>query len=268
MSSPVRTERRGKVFEITIDRPPVNAINTETGAALYEAFAALRDDPGLTVGLITGTGERCFSAGWDLKEAAETFDGMDAPELMGQTPGGFAGFTEMWNLYKPVIAAVNGHTIGGGFEIALASDIVIAVDWAEFWLPEMERGFLPDAGAVQRLPKKIPQNVALEMMYTGRHLTAAEAARWGFVHRVVSPDELMTSAREIAEHVSEGAPLALQALKECVYGTAELPVDESFARMKRGKGVFPIYEKMIDSEDFKEGPKAFAEKRAPVWKGR
>jgi len=268
MTSLVRTERRGRVLEITMDHPPVNAIDTETGRALHEAFATLRDDDELTVGLITGTGEKCFSAGWDLKEAAATFDDMDAPETMGQTPGGFAGYTEMWDLYKPVIAAVNGHTIGGGFEIALAADIVISVDWAEFWLPEMERGFLADAGAVQRLPKKIPENVALEMMYTGRHLTAQEAERWGFVHRVVTPDELMPVAREMAERISTGAPLAIQALKETFYSTSQLSVRESFARMKRGQGVFPIYEKMLDSEDFKEGPKAFAEKRAPVWKGR
>lgn len=268
MSDLVRTTTTGKVLEITMDSPPVNAISTAVGAKLYDAFAGFRDNPDLTCAIITGTGEKCFSAGWDLKEAAETFDDMDAPETMGQTPGGFAGYTEMWNLHKPVIAAVNGHTIGGGFEIALAADIIIAVDWADFWLPEMERGFLADAGAVQRLQKKIPQNVAVEMMYTGRRMSAEEAQHWGLVHKVVSPEELMHEARAIAQLISEGAPLALQALKETVYGTAELSVEDSFKAMKRGSGRFPIYEKMLDSEDFKEGPNAFAEKRAPVWKGR
>jgi len=268
MSSIVLTERSGKVLEITMNRPPVNAINTEMSMALYDAFATLRDDPTLTVGLITGSGEKCFSAGWDLKEAADSFDGMDAPETLGMSPGGFAGFTEMWDLYKPVIAAVNGHTIGGGFEVALASDIVLSVPEADFWLPEMERGFLPDAGAVQRLPKKIPHNVALEMMYTGRHMPAEEACRWGFVHRIVERADLMDTAREMAEHISTGAPLALQALKETFYGSCEMPVEMAFDQMSRDKGTFPIYEAVLDSDDFKEGPKAFAEKRAPVWKGR
>lgn len=267
MPKSVGTERRGKVLEITMDHPPVNAISTAVGAALYDAFATLRDDDALTCGIITGSGEKCFSAGWDLKEAAATFAETDAPEQLGQTPGGFAGYTEMWDLYKPVVAAVNGHTIGGGFEIALAADIIVAVDWAEFWLPEMERGFLADAGAVQRLQKKIPQNVAVEMMYTGRRMSAEEAHHWGLVHKVVSPGDLMAEARAIADLIAEGAPLALQALKETVHGTAELSVEESFKAMKRGAGRFPIYERMLDSEDFQEGPKAFAEKRAPVWKG-
>lgn len=268
MSDIVLTERNGKVLEITMNRPPVNAINTEMSMALYDAFATLRDDPTLTVGLITGSGEKCFSAGWDLKEAANSFDEMDAPETLGMSPGGFAGFTEMWDLYKPVIAAVNGHTIGGGFEVALASDIILSVPEADFWLPEMERGFLPDAGAVQRLPKKIPHNVALEMMYTGRHMTAEEAVGWGLVHRIVERADLMDTAREMAEHISTGAPLALQALKETFYGSCEMPVETAFDQMSRDKGTFPIYEQVLDSEDFKEGPKAFAEKRAPVWKGR
>ena len=268
MSSIVLTERNDKVLEITMNRPPVNAINTDMSMELYEAFKTLRDDPSLTVGLITGAGAKCFSAGWDLKEAADSFDSMDAPETLGMSPGGFAGFTEMWDLYKPVIAAINGHTIGGGFEVALASDIIISVPDAEFWLPEMERGFLPDAGAVQRLPKKIPHNVAIEMMYTGRRITANEAHNWGLIHKIVEHNELLDVSREIAIQIAKGAPLALQALKETFYGSCEMPVKMAFDQMSRGKGSFPIYEQVLDSEDFKEGPKAFAEKREPKWKGR
>ncbi len=268
MSSPVHTTRNGKIIEITMDNAPVNAINTAMSMAMYDAFATLRDAPELAVALITGAGEKCFSAGWDLKEAAETFDDMDAPETLGLSPGGFAGFTEMWDLYKPVIAAVNGHAIGGGLEVALASDIVICVPEANFWLPEMQRGFLPDAGAVQRLPKKIPQNVAVEMMYTGRRMSAEEAKHWGFVHQIVPRDELMDVARDMAVEISKGAPLALQALKETIYGSSEMPVEDAFKHMSRDMGTFPIYEAVLDSDDFKEGPKAFAEKREPVWKGR
>lgn len=268
MTVPVQVEHHSSVLEITINHPPVNAISTAVGTALHDAFAMLRDDAGLVCGIVTGKGEKYFSAGWDLKEAAASFDGMDAPETMGQTPGGFAGYTEMWDLCKPVIAAVNGHAIGGGFEVALAADLIIAVDRAEFWLPEMERGFLPDAGAVQRLQKKIPQNVALEMMYTGRRMSAKEARHWGLVHKVVAPEDLMVEARMIADRIAKGAPLALQALKETMYGTAELAVGEAFQAMKRGSCQFPIYERMLDSEDFREGPRAFVEKRAPVWKGR
>lgn len=268
MSTLIRTERHDKVLEITMNNPPVNAIGTEMTNGLYDAFRTLRDDPTLTAGLITGTGEKCFSAGWDLKEAAETFDGLDEPENMASSPGGFAGFTEMWDLYKPVIAALNGHAIGGGLEVALASDIILCVPETSIWLPEMQRGFLPDAGAVQRLPKKIPHNVALEMMYTGRRMDAEEALHWGLVHKILPRDELMDYARTMAMDISGGAPLALQALKETFYGSSEMPVEQAFDRMSRGKGTFPIYEAVLDSEDFREGPKAFAEKREPVWKGK
>ena len=266
--SQVRTERRDKVLEITMDNPPVNAIGTQMSDELYTAFSTLRDDASLTVGLVTGEGEKCFSAGWDLKEAAESFDDMEAPEPMAMTPGGFAGYTEMWDLYKPVIAALNGHAVGGGLEVALAADIIVCVPEATIGLPEMQRGFLPDAGAVQRLPKKIPHNVAMEMMYTGRYIDAEEALHWGLVHKILPRDEMMDYARNMAHEISKGAPLALQALKETFYGSCEMPVQQAFDSMSRNKGIFPIYESVLDSEDFKEGPKAYAEKREPVWKGK
>ena len=197
MSEAVRTQRRGKVLEVTLDRPPANAIDKATSQALYDAFRTLQDDDDLLIGIITGAGERIFSAGWDLKAvaAAESPDEVEGDE----SPGGFAGLTEFWDLYKPVIAAVNGATVGGGFELALSADIILAAEHAEFWLPEMERGFLASAGAIQRLPRRIPYNVAMELFLTGRHMDAAEAKHWGLVSEVLPADRLMERARALAD---------------------------------------------------------------------
>ena len=196
MSEAVRTERRGKVLEVTLDRPPANAIDKATSQALYDAFRMLQDDDDLLIGIITGAGERIFSAGWDLKAvaAAESPDEVEGDE----SPGGFAGLTEFWDLYKPVIAAVNGATVGGGFELALSADIILAAEHAEFWLPEMERGFLASAGAIQRLPRRIPYNVAMELFLTGRRMGAEEARHWGLVSEVLPADALMERARALA----------------------------------------------------------------------
>lgn len=264
-SAAVRTERRGKVLEVTLNRPPVNAIDAATSMALYEAFRTLQDDDGLMVGLITGTG-RAFSAGWDLKAvaAAEKREDIETKE----SPGGFAGLTEFWDLHKPVIAAVNGFAIGGGFELALCSDIMLAADHVEFWLPEMQRGFLASAGAIQRLPRVIPYRVAMDLFFTGRHMSAQEARDWGMVSEVLPADDLMPRARELAAELSEGAPLALQAMKAIMPAIMTLPLDQAMERTKRGKSGVPVFEKMTDSEDAIEGPRAFAEKRKPNWKGR
>ena len=270
MAEFVRTERRGKVLEVVLDRPPANAINRQTSRELYAAFKTLQDDPDLTAGIITGAGDRIFSAGWDLKEVASGgYDpDADADPETGNGPGGFAGITEYWDLLKPVFAAVNGYAVGGGLELALGADIMVAAEHADFFLPEMQRGLLADAGAVQRLPRRIPYNVAVEMLYTGRHLSAEEAVHWGLVHKVVPADELMPTVRAMADELSEGAPLALQALKEVLGSIESLSLPEAMAKTKPGRSGLPMYEKMSDSEDFMEGPRAFAEKRKPVWKGR
>ena len=266
MSEAVRTERRGKVLEVTLDRPPANAIDKATSQALYAAFRMLQDDDDLLIGIITGAGERIFSAGWDLKAvaAAESPDEVEGDE----SPGGFAGLTEFWDLYKPVIAAVNGATVGGGFELALSADIILAAEHAEFWLPEMERGFLASAGAIQRLPRRIPYNVAMELFLTGRRMGAEEARHWGLVSEVLPANALMERARALAEQLSEGAPLATQALKAIMPVLMPLPLEEAMQVTQRGRNAHPVYEKMMNSEDYLEGPRAFAEKRKPVWKGR
>jgi crotonobetainyl-CoA hydratase len=268
MSDPVQVETYDQIVEITIDRPPANAINAEVSNAVYAALSMLQQDDDLRVGIITGSGERIFSAGWDLKEIAAIDNNEEAVNSAYTCPGGFAGISEFWGLKKPVIAAINGMAVGGGFEIALASDMIVAADHAEFFLPEMQRGFLPDVGAIQILPRRVPYNVAMDLLYTGRRMDVTEARQWGLVCRVCPYTELMDTARGLAREVARGAPLALQALKEVVPAIYNLPMPQAFSATKPGNEELPIYQKMLMSEDFMEGPRAFAEKRAPLWRGK
>ena len=194
------------MLEVTIDRPKANAIDAATSRELGEAFVGFRDDPGLRVAIVTGAGDRFFSAGWDLKAAA-------AGDDEGYGPGGFAGLTELFDLDKPVIAAINGWAAGGGLELALACDLIVASTTAQLSLPEVTRGLVPDAGGVLRLPKRMPRALAMEMLLTGRAIDADEAARWGLVNRVAQPEALMDEARALAERILEAAPLAVQAVK-------------------------------------------------------
>lgn len=253
----VRAEVRGAVLEVTLDRPPANAIDAATSRALGAAFVQLRDDPALRAGLVTGGGERFFSAGWDLK-AAEA-DGPDPDN----GPGGFAGLTELPGLHKPVVAAVNGLAAGGGFELVLACDLVVAAEGAEFFLPEIGIGIVADAGGVIRLPRRLPRAIALEMLLTGRRLGAAEAARWGLVNRVVPSGGALAAGRELAEAVAAAAPLAAAAVKEIDAATAHLGVEAAFAAMRE----LPGYRRMLGSRDAEEGPRAWNEGRPPCWSG-
>ena len=262
----VKVERRGHVLEITLDRPKVNAIDYETSRLMGEAFVTLRDDPNLRVGIVTSAGEKIFSAGWDLKSVNSGETQLDEWwEQEKDLPGGFAGITEMRNLNKPVIAALNGLAIGGGFELALAADLIIAADHVEFALPEMPLGIVPDAGAIQRLPKRIPYNIALEMLLLGRRMPASEAAHHGLVNKVVTMDELMPTARQWADQLAESAPLALQTIKEVLRAIEGDTIQQAFNTMRTAE--LPIYRKMLRSEDAKEGVAAFVEKRKPVFRG-
>ncbi|TBL88393.1 crotonobetainyl-CoA hydratase [Hafnia alvei] len=259
--SELHIKRNGYILEITLDRPKANAIDAKTSFAMGEAFIAFRDDPELRVAIITGAGERFFSAGWDLKAAA---DG-EAPDA-DFGPGGFAGLTELFNLDKPVIAAVNGYAFGGGFELALAADMIICSHNASFSVPEAKLGIVPDSGGMLRLPKILPPAIAMEMMMTGRSMDAEEALRWGVVNAVVESEQLMPHARELAAQIAANAPLAVAAIKEIYRETSELAVEEGYRHARSGK--LKHYPSVLHSEDALEGPTAFAEKREPVWKGR
>lgn len=258
--SAVTLERRAAVLIITLDRPKANAIDVATSLELYAAFKTLNDDPALRVGIITGTG-RFFSAGWDLG-AANDGEAVDADH----GPGGFAGLTEYFSLTKPVIAAVNGLAVGGGFELALAADLIIASTAARFWLPEAQLGMLPDSGGLLRLPKAIPARLAREMILTGRRLEADEALALNLVNRVVEPEGLLASAMELAEAIARSAPLAVTAARDILRATEAVEVEQGYTLMR--SGAIPSYRAMLDSDHVLEGPRAFAEGRAPEWKGR
>jgi len=257
----VRLEAEGEVLVVTLDRPKANAIDVDTSHALYDAFQRLQDDNALRVAVLTGAGDRFFSAGWDLK-AATAGESIEADHGLG----GFGGLTELAGLRKPVIAAVNGLALGGGFELALAADLVVAAEHAEFALPEVTLGMVADSGGVLRLPSRLPSAIAAEMLLTGRRMAAVEARRWGLVNRVVSASCLIDEAMHLAGAICASAPLAVAAVKEIMEATAKVPLDEGYRRL-RSKDL-PCYQAMLDSEDAREGPRAFVEKRPPRWLGR
>jgi crotonobetainyl-CoA hydratase len=224
--------RYGRTLEIGLNKAPVNSIDSEFSKDIHAALKQLQDDPGLSVGIIHSLQPKAFSAGWDLKAAASegAGGGFQMTDAEGQDvfgAGGFAGITEFWGLNKPVIAALDAPAVGGGFEIALACDIIVASEKVYFQLPEMARGILPDAGGVQRLPRLVPRNVAREMLFTGRRMQADEAARWGLVRDVVPAGQALTRARALAVDIALGAPLALAALKEALALTETMDMRQS-----------------------------------------
>ena len=257
---PIKTTRRGHVLEVTLDRPKANAIDLVTSRVMGDVFTEFRDDPDLRVALVTAAGEKFFCPGWDLKAAAEG-DAVDGD----YGAGGFGGLQELRGLNKPVIMAVNGICCGGGLELALSGDIILAADHATFALPEIRSGTVADAASV-KLPKRIPYHVAMEMLLTGRWIDAEEAARWGLVNQVHPVAELMDRAREMAELLADGPPLVHAAIKEIVREAEDMKFQDAMNRITKSQ--FTTVERLYRSEDQIEGARAFAAKRDPVWKGR
>jgi len=259
----VELQREGRVLEIRMVKPKVNAICRRLSRAMERAALFLQESDDLQVGVLTSGQDRAFSAGLDFNEAEGPGN-----DTEGAVDGGFGGITRLWALKKPLIAAINAPAIGGGMELALACDLIVMAETAYFELPELQRGLLPDGGGLQRLPRRIPYNVATAMIWTGQRMTAAEAVSWGLVHRAVPAAELRQAAMDIAHKMTRDAPLAQQAFKEVLRNIDGLSDREAMEIRADSGPQYATYARMLASEDMLEGQKAFLDRRPPQWRGR
>jgi crotonobetainyl-CoA hydratase len=258
--TPIKTRREGGIFEVTLDRPKANAIDLATSRIMGEAFREFRDDPDLRVAILRAEGDKFFCPGWDLKAAAGG-DAVDGDYGVG----GFGGIQELPHLNKPIIAAVNGICCGGGLELAISCDLLLASETATFALPEIRSGTIADAASL-KLPKRIPYHVAMDLLLTGRWFDAEEARRWGLIKEICKPDELLDKAWELARLLESGPPLVFAAIKEVVREAEDMKFQDALNRMNKRQ--FRTIDTLYGSDDNLEGARAFTEKRDPVWKGR
>ncbi|MGH1358001.1 MAG: enoyl-CoA hydratase-related protein [Burkholderiaceae bacterium] len=258
----ITVETTGHVTTVTINRPKsMNALHPYAVGEMQTAFDAFQHDPDQWVAIVTGAGDKAFCAGNDLKFQAE-HGALKVRELRQNHVSGFGGLSLRESCHKPIIAAVNGLALGGGFEIVLSCDIIIAADHAQFGLPEPRVGLMAGYGGVHRLPRQIPYHVAMGVILAGKRLSAQQGEAYGLVNEVVPADQLMSCALQWADAIQAGAPLSVQASKEAVNRGLGVSLEQAM------QVIYPIARRMYDSEDLIEGPRAFAEKRAPQWKGK